>query len=375
MKIKNEMTRREFLRQSGRLAAVGAGAMSRGFGDFRGSPGGASLPEGKLLWGYLIHLGYNMWADRPVEGWGSDKAINRNLTAHPFLRCDQSLWDDIFRRMSEAGMNLAVIDLGEGIHYKSHPELAAEGAWDHGKVRTELKKIRSLGIEVVPKMNFSTAHDAWLKEYSRQVSTPAYYRVCADLIEEACDLFDGPRFFHLGYDEETAEHQAKYAYAVIRQHELWWHDFFYFAETVEKHKARPWIWSDFAWRHSETFYEKMPKRVLQSNWYYGTEFHRYPDGFGTAENEQAVLKQIKTYIELDDHGFDQIPTASNWSARENFRQTVEFCRKHLRPERLKGFLQTPWAATLEVFRQRHMEAIEEVRRTIKNPQVSKEERR
>jgi len=38
-------------------------------------------------------------------------------------------------------------------------------------------------------------------------------RVCRELIAEVVELFDSPRFFHLGYDEETAEHQAQYAYA------------------------------------------------------------------------------------------------------------------------------------------------------------------
>ena len=66
--------------------------------------------------------------------------------------------------------------------------------------------LRALGIEPLPKLNFSTCHDAWLGPYSRMVSTPAYYDVCRDLIDEVAELFGGPRFFHLGMDEETAQH-------------------------------------------------------------------------------------------------------------------------------------------------------------------------
>ena len=28
-----------------------------------------------------------------------------------------------------------------------------------------------MGLEVIPKMNFSTCHDSWLKNYQRMVST------------------------------------------------------------------------------------------------------------------------------------------------------------------------------------------------------------
>ena len=39
---------------------------------------------------------------------------------------------------------------------------------------------------------------------------------------------------------------------------------------------------------------------------------------------------------------------------------VEYCRKKIAPSRLKGFLQTPWLPTLETFRQKHIEAIDQV---------------
>lgn len=32
------------------------------------------------------------------------------------------------------------------------------------------------------KLNFSAAHDQWLHDYSRMVSTPVYYKVCAEVI-------------------------------------------------------------------------------------------------------------------------------------------------------------------------------------------------
>ena len=87
------------------------------------------------------------------------------------------------------------------------------------------------------------------------------------------------RFFHLGMDEETAGHQKHLNYVMVRQHDLWWHDLLFLAEQAEKSGARPWIWSDYVWHHPDQFYEKMPKSVLQSNWYYDSAFMNLGRGF------------------------------------------------------------------------------------------------
>jgi len=299
-----------------------------------------------MIWAYLIHLGYNMWADRDVPGreeYGSAK---------PYLRFDINLWNDLLKKMADVGINMVVIDLGEGVKYKSHTEIAAHDAWTVEHLRQELDKIRKLGMEPIPKLNFSTCHDAWLGPYSRCVSTETYYKACRDLIDEVIEIFDKPRFFHLGMDEETAEHQRFYEYVVIRQFDLWWHDLNFLINEVEKNGSRPWIWSDHIWRHTEEFLDKMPKSVLQSNWYYGAAFNK-------------KINRVEAYLDLEEHGYDQIPTGSNWSLPENFPKTVTYCKKHIAPERLLGFLQTVWKPTLEACRHNHVEAIDLVGQAVK----------
>jgi len=296
-----------------------------------------------LVWGSLIHLSYNMWSDRDAPEWRLE-----HVSARPYLRFDETLWNDLLPKMVGAGMNMVVIDLGDGVRYESHPEIAVEGAWTPSKLKAELAKVRQLGLEPIPKLNFSTCHDAWMGPYSRCVSTETYYDVCRDLIAEVIDLFDRPRFFHLGMDEETADHQRYYAYVVIRQYDLWWHDLAFYAEQVEKGGVRPWVWSDYVWHHPELFYARMPSTILQSNWYYGTEFG--PD-----------VVRARTYADLEQHRFDQIPTFSNWSDPRNVLMTVQYCRDHIAKTRLMGFLQTIWKPTLEVCRERHEQAIELVR--------------
>ncbi len=293
----------------------------------------------KMIWANLLHLSYNMWVDRDVPG------REEYISARPYLRFDCGLWNDLLKKMADVGMNMVVIDLGDGVKYESHPEIAVQGAWTVSQLRRELAKIRKMGLEPIPKLNFSACHDTWLGTYSRCVSTDTYYGVCRDLIAEVIDLFDRPRFFHLGMDEETAGHQRYHEYVVIRQYDLWWHDLYFFIEEVERGGVRPWIWSDYLWDHPEEFFKKMPKSVLQSNWYYGRSFSK-------------KLKYVKAYLDLEEHGYDQIPTGSNWSVPENFGRTVTYCRRHIAPERLKGFLQTSWKPTLEDCRERHIQAIE-----------------
>ncbi len=293
----------------------------------------------KMIWGNLLHLSMNMWEDWDAPG-------KEMRSYYPYLRFDEKLWNDLLNRMESVKMNMVVIDLGDGVKYESHPEIAVENAWSVEKLKGELKKIRDMGMEPIPKLNFASSHDAWMGEYSRCLSTDKYYQVCADLIAEVSEIFEKPRYFHLGMDEETAGHQKYYKYVVVRQFDLWWHDFLFLSEEVQKAGVRPWIWSDYLWRHPEVFFDKMPKEVLQSNWYYGTKF--------------GDDKMVKAYDKLDEHGYDQIPTASNHSHDENFGLTVDYCTKHIQPGHLFGFLQTPWRPTLEEFRQHHMEAIDQV---------------
>lgn len=294
------------------------------------------------LWAYLLHIGYNMWADREATDWNLT-----HVSAKNYLRCEDTLWNDIVSGLNEAGCNMIVLDLGEGIRYESHPEIGVEGAWSVARLKTELAKIRDLGMEPIPKLNFSTAHDAWLGPYGRMVSTPRYYEVCSDLIAEVSDIFGKPRFFHLGMDEETYGHQKYYTYSQVRQYDLWWEDLFFYFKEVEKQGGRPWIWSDYIWHHPDLFLDRMPTSALQSNWYYSDDF-------------SPEVTYAKAYYQLEEKGYDQIPTASNWTSPENFQKTVEFAKGHIAPERLLGFLQTVWRPTLEDCRQRHMDAIRQL---------------
>ena len=303
------------------------------------------------IWAFMVHLGCNCWADHTVDRWGDSAGLQaESHSPEDYMRFDDEEWQFITSRVAALGGNMVLLDLAEGLQYESHPELSAKGAWSKERLEKEMRRLAELGIELIPKLNFSTGHDTWLKEYHRMVSTPDYYRVCSDLIAEVSELFGKPRFFHLGYDEETIHNQRASHFAVVRQGELWWHDFLWFNETVKKTGSRSWIWSDYGWRHKEEFLARMPRDVLQSNWYY---YHI--DG----EQDKEHLERIAFFDELDKAGFDQIPCGSAYSWKLNFTELVRYCRTHLvGSSRLKGFMLAPWTRTWNRFHDKNAYALE-----------------
>jgi len=304
------------------------------------------------MWANLIHLGSNMWGDVPAPDGSSPPGYS------PTLRFDTDLWRELVPAMCDAGVTTVVLDLGDAIAYESHPEIAVDGAWTPQQVRREVEQLAAVGLEAIPKLNFSARHDAWLGPYARMVSTPTYYQVCVDLITEIAELFLTPRFFHLGMDEENAVRQHALQFAVMRQHQLWWDDTLFLVDAVRQAGSRPWLWSDYAWQHPAEYAERMPHDVVQSNWYYGTDFTVDPSRAAWSPVEEEY--GYHTYLDLDGAGFTQVPTGSVWSHADSLCRTVDFCTPRLAPDRVLGYLQTPWVLTQAAYRDVHLQAIEQI---------------
>ncbi len=357
-------SRRNFCKQLGALGAL-ASAPQFLFANHKEELS-FSQKKDEMIWCYLIHLGYNLWEDYRSEGYEmntyptSFSEAEVRKWAHmyqPNLTCEEEVWDHIIEHLAQAGVNMVMIDLADGLKYKTHPEIAVKGAWTPKLLKNKLEKIRALGMEPIPKLNFSTCHKAWTGEYQYCVSSKYYYKFCQDLIEEVHDLFDKPRFIHLGMDEETAANQISLGtqYTVVRSGDLWWKDFLFLVGTVEKLGSRSWIWSDYYWNNPKEFINRMPKSVLQSNWNY------YPDLAFDSDNNPTNINS-KTFVELEKQGFDQVPTGSlwrnsrEWNNNKNFDCLVRHNKRIIAPERLKGFMQTIWTPTLKPCEQTHYRA-------------------
>ena len=304
---------------------------------------GSGKPQEKI-WACLLHLSFNFAAGIMNPKWGTGPREE--------FEPEESLWNDAISRMAKQGVNMVVINLDDSVLWDSHPEIALRNSWTPERLHGELEKIRALGIEPIPMLNFSSTHDAWLGKYSRMLSTQKYYEVCKDLITEANDIFNNPRLFHFGMDEETFSHQKRFDYVVIRQDDLWWGDLYFYIGEVMKKGVRPWVWSDYVWHHPEKFLKMMPRSVVQSNWYYG-------ENFDLAHMDERHQTYVNAYVDLEREGYDQIPTGSNdQNNPKSIGNTVDFCSKHINNNRLLGFLQTLWMPTIEEFRNPILQAID-----------------
>ena len=275
-----------------------------------------------------------MWYDRPAEQFETSYCRIRGLSDK--LLFNEHVWREWTARMTEVGVDQVVIDVGDGVVFPSHPELAISGSWSPEKMLDEVRHLEKMGIEAIPKLNFSTSHDSWLKQYHRQVSTNGYYRVCEDLIADIAEIFGHPRLMHIGFDEETPN-QLYADFVVVRQGELWWKDFNWFLKTVEKNGMRPWCWADAGVNRPEEFISRCPKSALLSNWYYWSPF-------------DCTVKQVRLYDKLDKAGFDQVPCGSVWGVPDNFQSMVSYCHQRFDPSHLKGFMMANWARTLPRYR-------------------------
>lgn len=312
-----------------------------------------------MQWTYLIHLGANMWGETPPQA--SDDQTGRVGYA-PYLRCDDEVWRVVTENIAAAGFTHLLIDLGDGVQYSSHPEISVEGAWTTTRLGDELDRLRNLGLTPLPKLNFSATHDDWLGEYGRMVSTPRYYEVCADLISEVAVLFDRPSYFHLGMDEETYWNQRGGSHVVIRQGDLWRSDSLFLFDCVRTAGSRPWVWSDPAWSDPISYFDFMPKDVLQSNWHYGLWFGAADRGRPRA---LEPAERFLTYLDLHERGYDQVPTASTWrNTWDNLEYTVTYCESRLDTTPAVGYLQTPWALTMPNRLAFHMKTIERSKSVI-----------
>ena len=306
--------------------------------------------KGKLDWGVLLHLGSNMWDDYLDDPDSPEIAVGPNgkpSRYRPFVRCEDACWTRCVDQVASDGLNMVFIDLGEALAYPSHPELAVKGTWSVEKMRAELRRIRALGLEPVPKLNFSACHDAWLKEYHRMLSTPEYYGVVSDVIGDVCEIFDHPRLFHIGYDEEMAIAQHNTFATVLRQGDLWWHDLNFTIKAVSGHGARPVMWADAMWTGREEYLRRMSRDVLQMNWYYRSDFSPRKLVWNSDWEKKGgwgeTVQGAAAFLELEKAGFDQMPCTSNWAEDASADAVVSFCRDRIDPDRLKGFCMASWA--------------------------------
>lgn len=291
---------------------------------------------------FLMHLGGNMWQKPGNAKMYKKESID--WLYRDYLVTDDATWKTVTDFLPSCKINTLLIDMGEAVELKSHPELAVSGSWSQEKFKDELKRLRELGLEPLPKFNFSACHNAWMKDMMYKIGAKEYDDFCKDIINEACELFDGPALFHIGMDEEDWSSQQINGHSVIitKSPEKFAEDTRLLFDACLKNGARPWMWAGaqvFDYYGSEKkFVEAVPKDVVLSNYHYGS--------IHVDAEDMYASPSVRQYKKLEELGYDQIPCASTWSEPTSNLRTMNFAKKHLDDSKLLGFMSAPWHLTI-----------------------------
>ncbi|MBQ7624192.1 MAG: hypothetical protein IJS65_02825 [Clostridia bacterium] len=285
-----------------------------------------------MIWAFYMELSNHMWYDEYSSplGWYMPKPYS------PENENDFALWAEMADFLCERKFNTVLIDVGDAVKLRKHPEICAPNALSKAELDRILSKFRSKGITPVPKLNFSACHDAWLKEYGRMAGSDIYRRVCGEIIDEVCGLFGSPSLFHLGLDEEDLENQLNCDAVIIRSPELWLSDVNSLFKACERNGARPWIWGDGYVYHPDFFVENVSHDALVSTCCYGKMCDTPTDYF---------KKYLPSFEGLDRAGFEQVPLSSSLYKSYNTFQTLSHGKSKLDPARVAGYLTARWART------------------------------
>ena len=331
-------------------------------------------------WGLLVHLGRNMWGD---------------LRAQTEVHFDMDVWNDFVDHCEANGLNMIIMDVGEAVEWESHPELSIKGAWSKELVKSEVLRLREKGIELIPKLNFSKTHDAWLGVYSRMVSTPEYYKVTKELIEEVYEMFLHPSIIHIGMDEENWKHATEGDRSVImfRSSALQVNDTNYFIECVENLGAKCHMWHDPYCNVKEEDAERIKKSVipevwmyysyLKENWtliseqddevkdFYANEFvRRYGYTIEYVEESPSVLNAIKLLEKFFEEKRHFFLATSNLYIKNCETDAIEFVRRN-NPDLslLDGMIGAPWGGMVPERKELLWEAVELVGKARKQAET------
>lgn len=293
----------------------------------------------KRIWSIVLKLGVNTNAKpgdcRPYE-------MEDEFRYHETLFCDKDTWRKVTEYFPTQGINTVVIDICEGVQFDSHPELAVPGSWTKEEFKEEIKRIRELGLNPVPKFNFSCAHNGWLKGYANQVGTDIYRQVCVDIVKETIEIFGKPEYFHLGMDSEGETKQTHNAVKIIRSWKQKTEDALVLFDVCLERGVRPWIWMDAKvleeYGGEERFCNHIPKEVLVSNRCY-MSVHEPDIG-------EAIAPNTAMFKKLAEWGYEQVPACNRKNWINNVNQTVRYGKEHVSEESIRGYIMIPDCPTM-----------------------------
>mgnify|MGYP006288800273 CR=1 FL=1 len=116
----------------------------------------------------------------------------------------------IVNAIAEAGFNLLIVGVSDGIVYASHPEFKRHYSQPREQLHELAEHARSRGLEVAPKLNFSESeincHNHWMRAPGEQWHThfddDYYWKTAFECVDEVIELCGPGQYFHVGMDED-----------------------------------------------------------------------------------------------------------------------------------------------------------------------------
>jgi hypothetical protein len=210
--------------------------------------------------------------------------IDLNMAQHPV--------DYIFRwldRLRESGYDTILWELENKVAWETCPDCVAPDAYTKSEFRTILRRCRELGLESIPLFQTIGHAEYVLKADSRRLlredpsstgqycpQAPAVREFLQAWIREYVELFDSPRYFHLGADEARRLGFCPTCKDYVATHSvgrLYTEQINGLAEFVRAHGARPMIWGDMVLHHPEAL-DFLAKDIVICDWVYDV-YHGY----------------------------------------------------------------------------------------------------
>jgi len=231
----------------------------------------------------------------------------------------------VLEKMAAYNFNTLVVDIEDGVVYKSHPELKRHYSVPMKDLQLLAKSAKQKNIDFVPKCNFSKSgrnnHDMWLKPHWDGINwiknMDQYWKVAGDVIDELVCVCQPQRFFNIGMDEDHYRSVSQYVEAIKILH-----------DKISKHGLRPVMWNDTCYENrnviAQVYADKcraaeplLPKDIVQVLWDYDLV-------------HEGIVKR------LTDMGFDV------WVAPGRDKKQIAQWKKVLLAEGGTGLLMTNW---------------------------------
>jgi len=263
--------------------------------------------------------------------------VEHKATEKPF---DPSVAQAVIEALRGYGFNALVVSVGDGVVFRSHPELRKHYSEPMKILVALAKQARAAGMEFIPKFNFSMSaincHNDWIRApkqtwWDDLDHDAAYYGKAFAIIDEVVKACGGATRLHIGMDED---HNRSHAQFVATIEAL--------RKRLKQRGLRTIMWSDAAipYPNGQVYVEKAlaalehcSRDVVQVLWDYR--------GTPTRAAKRIV-----------DNGFEWLG-APGWSDAKQISNYANLCRRL----GATGLLMTRWIKCVKENRQELLDCI------------------